>query len=551
MSGAIAAVGAEARANQGIAEAVQGAGQLGAEIARDETQKQIYADQLGFEAEVKDAQSRARMAIEAIPVSDGVDYEAESEDILNREYGTLRDYLNSSGNVRNKGAMPAFEQRLQVAEADARRQLAEYGASYERRRSTKRGERMVELGIRDGDAAMIEKGIFAQHEAGKFTRDEADGVYEKSVQKMHGVQDQARLVRAENLLAESDYDGFREQIDSLQLPTNEEKAKIRRDMSAAHAYNAGNLFLADLDSVEEITSFREDPEKFTGIKGLDDNRRNKLLYDARKREDDIRRQQAGNASRLVEGVQRGDVPLGRFYELQGNDTAAGLPQDDMDALEQLVTQAASDYESGRQFKLDKVDPGYVALNDELAETMVKGKEITMANIWQDNRTDEYAAIRERINALQVGSQAKANLWQKYLTIKGQDLRYGWEDTAWLAFVGSREIGQPEQDFRIGIFKEYQRLLQDHGAPEGFGESFERDDEVMRDFFKRNPEPSEAQMKELREALIMPKRESSLRQEMRGGMQGGAAQVPTVTTREEFEALPAGSRFIFNGQEGHK
>lgn len=496
----------------------EGAVGTGMAAVRDEREKQIYADKLGFETKVRDAESRFKIALDAIPVGDGVDIESETAEILQREYGTLRDYLNEPGNVRHKQAMRDFEARLAEAEANAKRGIGEYTASYERRRSVGRGERMVEVGIRTGDESLIEKGIFAQHEAGKFDQATSQTVYEKSVFQMKEGADKALMVEAENLLGEGDYDGFRARIDSLNLPTLEEKKKIKREMSATHSFNAANLFLAELETVSEIRDFRKDPEKFTGVKGMDDNRRKKILYDAKKAEQRILREQEANAGTLLKLASKGEFDPGQFDAMAKRDDAKGLPGEQVDLLRDKVTKALDAYEKGEArkviFAVAAKDEKYKALNESLSARLL------------DPAGFDLKDTLEEIEGSKLGDVVKVDLMSRAFGIAASQYsemspepepRFSmWEVLPFVAFYketfGKGELAQGEIDSLERTYSTFKESVEVLGVWDGLTDDLNDVQKAVNKFYRKE-DPTPEEITAFEEKTLRPLRDKILRKKI--------------------------------------
>jgi hypothetical protein len=521
LSGAMNAVGREAAANQQLAGMFQGAIGTGMAAVRDDREKEIYADKLGFETQLKDAQSRLKIALEGIPVADGVDVQAETRDIIQREYGTLRDYLSNPGNVRHKQAMKDFELRLQAAEADANRAAGEYVAGYERDRSASRGARMVEVGIKEGDESMIEQGVFVQHEAGKLDENTATSVYEKSVERMKEIGDQTRLEQFNAAKMDGDWERAREIVDGMQGAgwTKEKKANFIREERSRAAYSETALAIQQAEGRGEFEDLKKQVEE---RKDLTAQNRPVLMRSVNAGMARLERAQISNERSLLKAFERGEGDWEAFERMKGLDTAEGLTPDAERALRPILEAEESQYEMQVRFERDEQSVAYKAMLNELAAARFAktstgridtntpdGKKITPA------RRNEYQSMLEEINALPVGTKAKARLLDEWMQIRATDLLDPGEEDPRGFFSSASEILGDEAKLRGELIANYRALLEDGTVPDDFGQSVEQDDKRVAEFFRKTKDPTPEQLKQLRQEVLAPREAATIRRKARG------------------------------------
>jgi hypothetical protein len=553
-SGAINAIGREAASQGEVVRMFQGAIGTGMAAIRDDREREINADRVGFETKLADAQSRLKMELDSIPVADGVDVEAQTREIIEKEYGALREYLNDPGNVRHKSAMKEFETVLSQAEATAQRGAAEFVYGYEKDRSASRGARMVEIGIKTRNEEMIEQGIFVQHEAGKFDGNTADTVYEKSVEQMKQIADQNRLEQFESAKMDGDWKAAKEIVDSLEGPgwTNEKKANFIREERSRAAYSETALAIKQAGSRGEFEDLMEQVEE---RKDLTAQNRPVLMRSVSAGMARLERAQISNERALLKAFERGEGDWSEYERMKQLDTAGGLTPDAEKALKPILEAEESQYEMNARFERDEQSVAYKSMLDELAAARFgktstgridtndpDGKKIT------PKRRKEYQSMLDEINALPVGRKAKARLLDEWLQVRATDLIDPGKEDPRGFFSIADEISDDEANFRGELIGGYRALLADGSVPEDFGQSVEQDDKRVAEFFRKTKDPTPEQIEKLRQDVLAPLEASTMRRKARGE---GESSPTEILSKEEYDALPPGAQFIYNGKVGVK
>lgn len=553
-SGAINAIGREAASQREVARMFQGAIGTGMAAIRDDREKEIYADKQGFETKLAEAQSRLKMGLEDIPVADGVDVEAQTQEIIQREIGTLRDYLNDPGNVRHKSAMKDFENILSQAESNAKIAAGEFVHGYEKDRSASRGARMVEVGIKERNEEMIEQGIFVQHEAGKFDENTSQSVYEKSVEKMKQIADQNRLEQFESAKMDGDWEQAKEIVESLEGAgwTKEKKANFVREERSRAAYSETALAIQQAASRGEFEDLKSQVEQ---RKDLTAQNRPVLMRSVNAGMARLERAQISNERALLKAFERGEGDWSEYDRMKALDTAGGLTPDAEKALRPILETEESQYEMNARFERDEQSVAYKSMLDELAaarfgETSTgridtnapDGEKIT------PNRRKEYQSMLEEIEALPVGTKAKARLLNEWMQIRATDLIDPGKEDPRGFFSIADEISDDEANLRGELIGGYRALLSNGDVPEGFGEAVESDDKRVAEFFRKVKDPTPEQLEKLRQDVLAPLEASTMRRKARGE---GKSSPTEISSKEEYDALPPGARFIYNGKAGVK
>lgn len=519
-SGAANAIGREANAINKTVQMFQGAIGTGMAAVRNEREKEIYADKLGFEARVKDAQSKAAMEIEAIPVGDGVDFDAESAAIIERHYGGLRDYLQDPGNVRHKEAMQDFELRLATAESDGRRKIDEYKFAYERRRSAGRGERMVEVGMKTGDTDLIEKGIFAQHEAGKFTAEQAQTVFEKSVRKMHEAQDADLLLQAENLLAEGDVEGFREKIDAQNLPTAAAKEKMKRERIAKRAYLVAGEALSKMEDAElsELRKFRDDPDAFAPMRGMDEQlHKIPLRRQAAAMIRRVEMEQHKRAQTMLKAAGRGDLETAmRMLEDSGElNNRLGIPAEYRGVMKDQLKAAAAAFERGEQLKAvekqAESNKDYKALRDAQAAAVFALDAFDLGdNLKAIEKLNVASPVKARLMSEAFGLAAAQ---QKSREPEKDDFRF----VELFPFVAALE-SPPETEREFSSYEQlysaFGQSVEVMGPWDGLSSELRDAEKEIAKWHRNNRNASEKEVREMESSIIAPIFQKARRYQLR-------------------------------------
>lgn len=554
LSGAMNAVGREAASQGEVVRMFQGAIGTGMAAVRDDREKEINGDRVGFETKLAEAKSRLKMGLEDIPVADGVDVEAQTQDIIERELGALREYLNDPGNVRHKSAMKEFEDVLSRAESSAKIAAGEFVHGYEKDRSASRGARMVEVGIKERNEEMIEQGVFVQFEAGKLDEATSQSVYEKSVESMKQIADQNRLEQFKSATMDGDWKQAREIVDSMEGPgwTNEKKSTFFREERSRAAYSETALSIQQAEGMGEL---RELQKRVAEDKGLTAQNRPVLMRSVNAQLARVERAQIGNERQLLKAFADGDGDWEAFDRMKALDTVEGLTPDAEKTLKPILEASESQFEMRARFDQDKESVAYTAMLSELAaERFAKtstgridtntpdGKKITPA------RREKYQEMLEGIDALPIGAMAKARLLDEWLQVRATDLIDPGKEDPRGFFSIANEISDSESNLRGELIESYRALLSDGDVPDGFGQSVEQDDKRVSEFFRKTKDPTPEQLKQLRQDVLAPREAATMRRKARGE---GESPPMAISSKEEYDALPAGSRFIYNGRVGVK
>ena len=526
----VAAAGAANMQNAQLANVGQRLIGATADMQRQKRETETRADFAAFRTQLAELQAQAKIDLDSIPVEDGVDFEEKAASIRRKYLGKASDWINASGNVRHRGAKELFEQELKQAESQGRIDIMNRAAQYERQRSIARHEREIELGIRIGDEGLIRNSVAGLVENGKLTSAQAESYKERQINAMHKFQDDQRLTEADNALHAGDFEAFDAAIASLALPTEAERRDIRNRKLGTHAYHSAQGNLRQIEDLTGLQSFIEDPEEFAAVKGMSANHRQQLLNEAHAKVRQIERQQVANARRFMREAAAGRLDWSEFEAAKEMDTRDGISSIPANEIRQAMRSAELDRQDADRFQIDRHNPAYKALLDELTEEGINGRRVTK------RRKETYADFRERIQGLPIGDTARANLWDRYLLMREADLRDGREDFS-RAFIqpfgigDTRRIGEVEQRVRINVATEMRQIINDYGPMDNIGTMVEEIDSELRSFFLRNPNPTQqqidAKMDEIDQRMIEATFRRSLRLGNRIVRQGGQLfELPT-------------------------
>ena len=345
---------------------------------------------------------------------------------------------------------------------------------------------------------------------------------------------------------------FDEHLESQTWMTPEEKE------------SQNELYQERIKRKQTFAEIHEDPRGW-----LEDNaeqpKEGVALWDASRRRAKARLNELVSEQSLmvINGVLEGNIEIDDIEALTPDlDTVDRLQL--RKTLEQRVNAYAqldvanSEQENRDQFELDKNDPAYKGLLNDLALEAFEAKSSGAPDRnrpktvgYSRKREIRYQEYRERIEALNLGHTATDNLWQSFLRMKMQDLRADGEDRGWFG-LGGRDYSEAEQSFRIEAHKEYQRAIQDIGSWDTIAEDLKADSDRMRKFFISNPDPKEPELRELRESMNIGVFKKAARSNLRvSEPEIESPELVEITSKEEYDALSAGTRFIYNGKEGRK
>jgi hypothetical protein len=512
----VEAAGAAAMGNAHLAQTGQQLIATTADMQRDRRERDTRADFAAFRTQLAELQAQRDIELSNIPVQDGIDFEAKASAIQQKYAAKAADWVHASGNVRHRGARELFEQELKQADSEARIDLMQRADRYERQRSITRHEREIELGIQQGDERLIKNGVQGLLSNGKITGAQAEGLSEKYVLAMNKAQDDQRIKSAENALHAGDFEGFDEQIAALALPTGEERKNIRNKMLGSHAYHSAQGNLREIEDLTGLTSFIEDPEAFAAVKGMSAGTRQQLVNEAQAKRRQIERAQVSNARRFMRDAQAGRLDFNEFNSAREADDANGLSSITAGEIESAMRAAQMENQDRERFQnVDRQNPAYQALLDELTENAIDGRTINK------KRKATYKDFRDRIEGLNVGETARANLWDRYLLMREADLREGREDFSIPILQpgrlgDTRKLSETEQTMRIDAATFLREAISLYGAPGNIGTFVEEVDEEIRQFFRRNANPNSQQLDEKDETIRERMIEGAIRNRLRMG-----------------------------------
>jgi len=530
-SGAIRAIGQEAAANRELAGAAQNAVNLGMALRQDKIEEDTFADQQRFESVATEAELDLNKRLESIQVADGVNYRAEAESATENYLGQLRDWVDA-GNITHKQKEDLFRRRIAEMETKLKERVGEGEMQFQRQRNIGAGKRGIETGIRLNDPEAIERGVMSLHLAmarGYVSEDEADMMYEKHVRSAKGEADKRTMTTAENLLAEGDVKGFREKVDALELPTQDEKKKIKREHLSSHAYNSAALAVQEAEGLEDLDSVESMIEN---SKDLTAGNRPVLMRSVNAQRRRIERAQIANERDLLSAFADGEGDWSEFQRRASLDTAEGLTADAEQVLRPVLESLEDEYQASRQLERDQDKVAYRSMLDTLAaerfgETSTgridkntpEGEEITK------KRRAKYDELLEQIDNLAVGTRAKAKLLDEWLQVRATDLIEPGKEDPSAAWFNARELSSPEKRIRGEVVNSYRRLLESGDVPEGFGQAVEADDMRIAEFFEQNENPTLEQLKKLRQDVLGPREAETRRRKARGETRENGLPLP--------------------------
>lgn len=525
-SGSIAAIGNESAAKSQMIQSFQGAINTGMDLRQDKIERDTFADAQRFESVASQAEMNMNQKLDAIQVADGVDFQAESEAIREEYITTLQDWVESPGNVRHKQKKSNFTSQVNGIKEQAKLMMLERGDQYQKQVNIGAGKRGIETGIMANDPDAIERGVMTMHlekVRGYVSADEAGMMYEKHVTSAKKLADQRTMTVAENLLAQGDSKGFREAVDSMELPTIEEKKKIKREKASTYAYNSARVALDELENLQDLTEFAKDPEKLGGYKGLTANHKTTLKVMANGKIRRIERAQKRNAQSFLSDAARGKFDPESFNERAVFDTEEGLPQGQLEELQQDIQKSLEAYEKGESFKvLEKEamkDDDYVELLNKLSAATFRPETLDLDKTLKD------------IRRLKVGDPIKADRLSQAFGIAAEKQRtQPDEDESWFAafmrrgFYESKsdrekaEASKPSQaelDSFEAVYTQFQKSVEVLGAWNGLNDEVKRVQKDVIRLHETNPDMTIQEQIEKLKIIMEPIKEKIMEREKYG------------------------------------
>jgi len=464
-----------AAANSDLANAAQNVVNLGMALRQDKVEGDNFADMQRFESVATDAEIQMNKEIEKIPVADGVNYIEEAQGATEAYLSTLRDWVSAPGNVRHKQKQAEYSAKIADIENKLKIRVAEGNQEFQTKRNIGAGKRGIETGIQLNQPDAIERGVMSLHLAkvrGYESADEAQMMYEKHVRSAKEIADKETLTAAENRLHEGDYKGFKEMVDSMELPSQEKKQEIKREKMATHSYNSSLLTLDGLETLTDIKEFSENPEKFANIKGMSENHKTTVKLRANGRIRRIERSQARNRESLAREAAKGNFDAGLFDSLAVNDTEEGLGVEDVETFRKTLVDAAEAWskeeDTKKIIKQVKGQEDYKNVADKISAGLLEPENFDVKDMLKEIETEDFHPA------------VKAELAADALRIA--DVKYEESDeydANWLWGLGGREVSQEEKSLLVEYTEKWKEIVEDFGAPDGLHKDYNEGIKMIR------------------------------------------------------------------------
>ena len=507
-SGIRRGIAVNASANRDLANAAQNVINLGMALRQDKVEEDNFADRQRFESMATDAEIKMNSEIEAIPIADGVDYMEEAQSATDGYLSALREWVEAPGNVRHRQKQTEYSDLITGMEIKLKEKVAAGNMEYQKKRNVGAGKRGIETGIRLNQPEAIERGVMSLHLAkvrGYESADEAQMMYEKHVQSAKKIADNETLVAAENMLHEGNYDGFKEAVDSLELPSQEKKQAIKREKMATHSYNSALLTLDGLESLTDIKEFAENPEKFSSVKGMSENHKTTARLRANGRIRRIARAQSRNRESLARDASKGEFDAGLFDSMSVDDTENGLGVEDIEDFRKTLVESAQAWAEEENvksiIKQVKTQEDYKEVADEIAAGLLVPEGFDVKGTLKDiEREDFHPAV-------------KSELVAEVLRIADVQYQESDEyDANWLWGFGGREVTDEEKNTLIEYTEKWKELVEAAGVPDGLHKDYHDGVKMIRKAFEdESVDRNQIYQKVIRPLEDMVLRESLLNQ----------------------------------------
>lgn len=477
-SGIRRGIAVNASANRDLANAAQDTINLGMALRQDRVEENNFADRQRFEAMATDAEIKMNNEIEAIPVADGVDYMEEAQSATDSYLSTLREWVAAPGNVRHRQKQKEYSDLITGMEIKLKGKVAAGNMAYEKKRNIGAGRRGIETGIRLNQPEAIERGVMSLHLAkvkGYESADEAQMMYERHVRSAKENSDRETLVAAENMLHEGNYDGFKEAVDSLELPSQEKKRAIKREAMATHSYNSALLALDGLESLTDIKKFAENPEELASVKGMSENHRTTVKLRANGRIRQIERAQSRNRESLARDAAKGEFDAGLFDSMSVDDTENGLGIENVDEFRKTLVESSRAWVEQENvksiIKQVKTQEDYKEIADEIAAGLLVPEDFDVKGMLREiEREDFHPAV-------------KSELVAEVLRVADVQFQETDEyDANWLWGFGGREVTDDEKDVLVEYTDTWKELVEAAGVPDDLHKDYNYGVKMIRRAF---------------------------------------------------------------------
>lgn len=446
---AVAELGSEARTYGAIAQLGQQFTAIGVDAAQAKRDKETRAAMGAFDAELQRAATRASIELGNIPKADGVDFQAQADDIYTRHFDALQDWINAPGNVPHSNEVEHFQTRLRMAGEQARGEMLKYENRYKKELAIDRGKRMIDTGIISGDKSMIEKGYFVRHEAGELTQDAAEVAAEKAVLTMYQGQDKRILEDAKNRLINGDRKGFGDTIDQMHLPTEKEKAAIKRSTISALQFESFEKMVQEAEGLQDLRELRQEALDF---KQWDGSKSHLLQIEQRINAKQRRIEQAHltNRQRFAREAAKGAFDAVAF-DGAINDTERGIGLDGVDALRSTLEASARAWIDDKEItaataQIKSAKP-YKQMADKVAAALIYPQKAKIESLLESIEDKEFhpSVASELIADVLQAAEAKYSTAEEV-------------DTNWLWGLGGRDVSEMEKRALLEYNRQWRELI---------------------------------------------------------------------------------------------
>jgi adenylate kinase family enzyme len=228
-------------------------------------------------------------------------------------------------------------------------------------------------------------------------------------------------------------------------------------------------------------------------------------------------------------------------EINEQDLAEKLKQGQIteDGFKILVDMAPSAQQAVQErdrYASDKSNPSFTGYRSEVLKSYFK-KNIKGTNVaMKREKSDEIFA---EISQLPLGSFAKADLYAehlKVLSIAGKESDSGMFD--WLDNEVAENLTDPQRTFWTDYMESLSVVVSQSNPMTDIGEALQRNVMEFEQAIQSSDGPKTAEeFGELKRRMITPFLKGAAKRAIMGG------DLPTVDTKEQFDALPSGAVFI--------
>jgi hypothetical protein len=526
MQGAIDAAGAAGRFGSAIAQVGQGLNKAVFNAKLKERDDEIRSDFSAYRTHLSSLRNKAEIELKAIKVGDGVDIKAEAEDIYKRYEEEASEWIDTEGNVRHEIAHQDFKDFLNEQRGSARDYVDTYVAGKELDRTISRFEAEITAGIQNGDESLVRNGAKGLQSVGKYeSPEEYEAMLNANLEAMNKKLDETTMDEANLLLLNGDKKGFKEKVQELRVPKQPEKDLIYRKEIARRSYLSAAEVLDGMDSatIEELEAFREDPDSFASVKGMDpDVHRIPLRRQAASKIKQIAYEQQKRASDILNDGATGNLELAmRKLEQSSEDNDRyGLPTELRDMIKKTLIESAQTYEEQEDFEtLEKAAKAgssgkkYEKIQNQLALYRISPKGFNVDEMIKsvDGLSNVAAPVKARImgEVLEIAAIQARSAQDYGLEVDPKSGGLRERDSGfmrylkWGLYPPDLEISDNEAEVLSMGYERFRESVDIMGAWDGLDSSIDKYQKRVRRFFKKNPNPSAQEFERFQVEQLRP------------------------------------------------